>query len=94
MINPGDLIQRFHPAGAIDFALSVAVIAVFVVVYLLPSIIGKRRDILYIHMLFITNLLFGWTIIGWGLCMLWGLFGQTVPARMAVLVTLAKPQSR
>jgi hypothetical protein len=94
MINPGDLIQRFNPVGAIDFALSVAVIPIFVVVYFLPSIIGKRRNILSIHMLFITNLLFGWTVIGWGLCMLWGLFGQTVAARMAVLSTLAKPQSR
>jgi hypothetical protein len=92
--NAGALIQRFNPAGAIDFVLSIAVIALFVVVYFLPSIIGKRRDMLYIHMLFTTNLLFGWTIIAWILCVLWGLSGQTVAARMAVLGNLAKPQSR
>jgi hypothetical protein len=86
--NAGELIQRFNPAGAIDF------VSLFVVVYFLPSIISKRRDMLYIHMLFIANLLFGWTVIGWILCVLWGLFGQTVEAHFASHSAVAKPQSR
>jgi hypothetical protein len=90
----GELTQKFNPAGAIHFVLSIAVIALSVVVYFLPSIIGKRRDMLYIHMLFIANLALGWTVIGWILCVPWGLFGLTVDAHFAVHSAVAKPQSR
>jgi hypothetical protein len=55
----GELVQKFNPVGAIHLVLSIAVIALLVVFYFFPSIIGKRRDMLYIHALFITDLALG-----------------------------------
>jgi Superinfection immunity protein len=90
----GELVQKFNPVGAIHLVLSIAVIALLVVFYFFPSIIGKRRDMLYIHALFITDLALGWTVIGWILCVLWVLFGLPLDAHFAIRSAVAKPQSR
>jgi hypothetical protein len=41
----------------------------FLLLYFLPSLIGRdKKDALAI---FLVNLLFGWTLIGWVLALLW-----------------------
>jgi Superinfection immunity protein len=77
-----------------DFMLTVVVAAVLITVYFLPTIIAKKRDILHFGMLFTINLLLGWTAVGWFLCMLWGIFGQTVEAHKAIMSVVPRPQSR
>jgi len=47
------------------------------VLYFLPTIIGhNKRDVLGI---LIVNLLFGWTVIGWIIAMVWACSGEPQP---------------
>jgi hypothetical protein len=45
--------------------------------YLLPAIIGTRRDTATVALLFVINLFYGWTVIGWLACLLWAVYGRT-----------------
>lgn len=71
-------------ALATDFMLTLVVIGIVIMLYLLPWFIGKSRDMHGCKMLLLVNLLFGWTTIGWVVCMLWGIFGQTNDMRAAM----------
>jgi hypothetical protein len=51
----------------------------FLLLYFLPSLIGRdKKDALAI---FLVNLLFGWTLIGWVLALLWAC-GSERPAAL------------
>jgi hypothetical protein len=53
-----------------------------VALYFLPSILGhKRRDFAGI---FIVNFLFGWTVIGWIIALIWACAEPTQPRVLAV----------
>ena len=49
---------------------------------------------MHFRVLFLVNMLIGWTVIGWVLCLLWAIFGQTTGAYMALNQAFPKPQSR
>lgn len=51
------------------FALLILVGAV--VLYFLPSIIGKSNKHSKSGRIFLINLLVGWTLIGWVACLIW-----------------------
>jgi len=57
-------------------------LTVLALVYFLPTIVGRHKsDALGI---FIVNLLFGWTIIGWVIAMIWACAAENqIPARYA-----------
>ena len=60
--------------GAIvGLAIALACIAF----YFLPAIIGGKRRINASGALFFVNLLFGWTVLGWFLCLIWAASGAT-----------------
>ena len=42
-----------------------------IVAYFLPSIIGCWRDHHNSKSIFISNLLFGWTVLGWAITLIW-----------------------
>ena len=44
--------------------------------YLLPCVIARGRRHRSTNSIAICNLFFGWTIIGWILCLSWGLSGN------------------
>ena len=62
-------------SGAI--MLGLAIIAACLAFYFLPAIIGSRRRINASGALFFVNLLFGWTVLGWFLCLIWAASGAT-----------------
>ncbi|MEN9846409.1 MAG: hypothetical protein RIS36_1556 [Pseudomonadota bacterium] len=41
------------------------------VAYILPSVIARLRNHKNTNSLFIINLFFGWTILGWVICLAW-----------------------
>jgi hypothetical protein len=43
----------------------------------IPTIIAKRRGMASVVGLFVVNLLFGWTVVGWVVCLIWACSGQT-----------------
>lgn len=48
-----------------------------IVIYLLPSIIAEARGHMNKNSICVINLFFGWTIVGWVLCLAWSLSGNT-----------------
>lgn len=46
-------------------------------VYFVPFAIGNHRGMRNQVGLFFLNLLFGWTVIGWFMLLLWSFFGQS-----------------
>ena len=72
-------------------AFGLTLLALF---YFVPTLVGNGRGMLHTRMLFTVNLLSGWTVIGWALCMLWSVYGQTVDGHLAILRDFPKPQSR
>lgn len=45
--------------------------------YFLPLIIGNNRHLRAQFALFLVNLLFGWTLLGWFACLIWAATGNT-----------------
>jgi hypothetical protein len=71
-----------HDAGApgllaMGGLLIVSLIAGSIAFYFIPYIVGSSRRIENRFLLFITNLLFGWTVVGWFGCLLWAALAQS-----------------
>ena len=64
------------PSGGI-IVLGLALVAIGLCIYFLPTIIGHQRQISSFGALFFVNLLFGWTVLGWLLCLMWAATGAT-----------------
>ncbi len=60
-------------APKLSGAAGVALIIVFFIVYFLPSIIAKNKRKENENKIFINNMLYGWTLIGWVICLVWAL---------------------
>jgi hypothetical protein len=52
-------------------------IAIIVGIYLLPYLIGRRRNISSLGSLFFVNVILGWTLIGWPFCLIWAATAAT-----------------
>ncbi len=67
---------------------------VFCFVYFLPFLIGNHRGMRAQGALFACNLLFGWTVLGWVFCLMWGISGQSQKAyfeEMAAIMRAKQP---
>ncbi|HWH76829.1 MAG TPA: superinfection immunity protein [Candidatus Binatus sp.] len=72
---PGVALANTGDGGLAFIALLLVAFGIFV--YFLPAIIGAKRQVTASGFLFIINLLFGWSVIGWIVCVLWAVCGQT-----------------
>lgn len=52
-------------------------IAIGLALYFLPTLIARFRDAVSGGAIFLVNLLFGWTMLGWILCLVWALLAET-----------------
>ena len=46
-------------------------------IYFLPTLIGHQRKMAVRGTLLLVNLLLGWTLVGWFVCLIWAALGQT-----------------
>ncbi len=53
------------------------------IIYFAPSIIALIRGHLSAAAIFVLNLVFGWTLIGWIIALIWSLTGNTARNRGA-----------
>ena len=53
------------------------IVIVIIFVYFLPSIIASSRGHHNSTALFFANLFFGWTFIGWVVCLIWALTNKS-----------------
>jgi len=58
---------------------------IFLVMYFLPGYIAAHRQVSNFMPIFLTNLFFGWTGIGWIVCLIWSVSDHVQPkARLPV----------
>jgi hypothetical protein len=57
--------------------LGFILLALIISLYFLPAIIGGKRGINASGALFFVNLIFGWTVLGWLVCLIWAASGAT-----------------
>jgi len=55
-----------------DFA-TIIVLFLALVFYLLPSAIANKRETDHVGSIFLVNLLFGWTVLGWIAALIWAI---------------------
>lgn len=55
------------------------IIAMFVALYFLPTIVANARKRMNVGAIFIVNLVFGWTMLGWIIALIWAI-STTRPA--------------
>jgi hypothetical protein len=65
-------------ATASAFVLMGLAIILILLLYFLPWLIGLSRRVNSGGALLLVNLLLGWTLIGWLICMIWAVTGTTV----------------
>jgi len=55
----------------IDILITLIMFAIICCIYFLPTIIAYKKEKKNKGAIFILNLLFGWTVILWGLALIW-----------------------
>jgi hypothetical protein len=63
---------------AFSYLLLAGAVSGFLMLYFLPTIVARKRGIAVgTEMIFWVNLLIGWTVIGWVVCLLWAALGES-----------------
>jgi hypothetical protein len=60
--------------------LMIVLIVIGVVIYFIPTFLGRKRGIPLTGWLFVVNLLVGWTLLGWIGCLLWAVLATPEPS--------------
>lgn len=58
-------------------AIAIIIMVCAVAWYLMPAIIGYKRGVNSPFSLLCLNLLLGWTVLGWIVCLIWAVSGAT-----------------
>ena len=58
-----------HWGTSLDFVIWVLII----VVYFVPALVAKQRDTENVEAIFLVNLVFGWTVLGWIAGLIWAI---------------------
>jgi hypothetical protein len=74
-------------AGAV--VLVVLLIVASLLLYFLPSIVGRHKQ--NFAAILVLNLLLGWTLVGWVVAMVWAVARETPPAQVIVNQSAALP---
>jgi len=56
---------------AAQIIVSLITLFIFLILYLLPFVIANARHHHNQATIFLTNLFFGWTLLGWLICFIW-----------------------
>jgi Mg2+/Co2+ transporter CorB len=64
-----------------DVLLGMVVLIVIIFAYFLPATIAVVRNHRNSLPVFLVNLLFGWTFLGWAVALIWSCTNQTATAR-------------
>lgn len=64
--------------------MEVVILVILALVYLIPSCIALARGHQSTAAILVTNILFGWSGIGWVVALIWSLTGVTKPQQVVV----------
>lgn len=54
-------------------------IFMFLIIYFLPTLIARKRFHRNMTPIFLTNLFFGWTGLGWFIALIWSVSDNVIP---------------
>lgn len=66
-----DPIEAHDPQKVISEASGWFYFLILGIVYLFPTFLASSRKHKNTTAIFLTNLLFGWTVLGWFVCLIW-----------------------
>jgi ABC-type Na+ efflux pump permease subunit len=69
-------------SGAAGVLLLLGLIGVSIVLYFLPSIVGRRKR--NAGAIFVLNLFLGWSLIGWVVAMVWAVAKDDLPQPIVI----------
>lgn len=72
--------HRYFHDGWFLAGIPLAILAAAIIPYFIPSIIAFLRRHQSAVPLLLVNIFFGWTLIGWIICLVWALTGSGSPA--------------
>ena len=58
-------------ALALIFLFLILIVAVYI--YFLPSLLANKNKREDANLILLVNLVMGWTLIGWGICLFWAI---------------------
>ena len=61
-----------HPNEAADFV----VLGLIIAAYFVPTVVAKYRDKKNTEAIFLVNLIFGWSMLGWIAALTWALYAE------------------
>jgi hypothetical protein len=68
-------------ADSTDYSSALAVLAVLaagITFYFIPTVVARHRRLAYgTALVFLVNLLIGWTMLGWVVCLIWAASART-----------------
>lgn len=59
--------------------------------YLIPSLIANARRHRNANSIFVFNIFFGWSILGWVVALMWSVSGNVEPKKIVARVALPPP---
>jgi hypothetical protein len=62
-----------------DILLGLMWLVIIPAAYFLPTIIATSRNHRHTAAVFLTNLIFGWTFLGWAIALIWSCMNQCDP---------------
>jgi len=86
-INDTERSSPVHVNAPVYFGISFIgflIVGLGIVAYFLPCIIAATRRHRKAILIFLVNLLFGWSVLGWIFVLVWALRGNVVPKAVAV----------
>jgi hypothetical protein len=61
-------------------AIALFGLIILVFIYILPAVIANKRNVKNQGMIWLVNILLGWTLIGWALVFIWAIVEKEDPA--------------
>jgi hypothetical protein len=71
-------------SGSLAALATPAVLIAGFLVYFAPTIAAGQRGHLSANAIFLVNLAFGWTLLGWFVALVWAMTGDTKANRVAI----------
>ena len=65
--------MRLVASELVTLLITLALVALAAALYFLPALVAHRRRKRNVASIFVVNLFFGWTLLGWVGCLAWAL---------------------
>ena len=78
-------------AGGAGVIGALLFLVIFLALYFLPTIIASQRHRVSVGAIAAVNIFFGWTVLGWVICLAWALSGNSNTAETSTPAGRACP---